>query len=83
MEETTYHLIENYLDGNLTKEALDAFEARLQNDAALAKKVHLLKEVNTTLGDPIRQNIQGQLNDLGATYFQQSVVAKKKVQSLR
>ncbi len=82
MEETTYHLIENYLDGKLTKEELAAFEARLQADAAFAQKVNLFREVETTLGDPVRQNIQAQLDNLGETYFQQPVVAKKKINLL-
>ena len=58
MEETTYHLIENYLDGKLSKAELAAFEIRLKNDAAFAKRVTLFKELQTTLGDPIRQNMR-------------------------
>lgn len=82
MEETTYHLIENYLDGNLAKEELAAFEARLQTDAVFAQRVNLFREIETALGDPVRQNIQAQLDNLGETYFQDPAVAKKKINRL-
>lgn len=82
MEENTYHLIENYLDGNLSSEELSAFEARLHEDAVLAKRVNLFKEVEATLGDPVRQNMQAQLTTLGKTYFQEPVATKKKIRPL-
>ena len=81
MEEKTYNLIENYLEGNLSQEELSAVKTRLQSDPEFAQKVTLFEEVEDTLGDTTRQAIRGQLQTLGETYFTNSAT-KKKIKAL-
>jgi tetratricopeptide (TPR) repeat protein len=74
MSEMNHELIEQYLDGELTGEALLAFEKEMQASAELSNEVRLHKIVR----DDMMQSIQGRrkehalaetLDDLGRSHF--------------
>lgn len=63
-------LIEKYLNGELTGSALEQFESRLQQEEDLAKRLKFHQDLESTLKDPKAIDIQRQLDDLGAAFFQ-------------
>lgn len=62
--------IEDYLDGKLSNKELKEFEKTLQDDAQLAKKVKVTKEVNQTIAQETQlKAFKAQLNQLNENYF--------------
>lgn len=57
-----------YLGGTMSPEELAAFEARLQQDAALAQEVTLHREVGETLSDTVEPQLADQLQAIGKEY---------------
>lgn len=66
-EESTWMLIEDYLDGHLDQAAVHAFEQRMQRDAELSKQVRLARlaqvAVEKAYHQELRQRIQPWLDD--------------------
>lgn len=74
MTEEQYHIIEQYVNGELSNEALTAFEQQLQHDSELAEAVQLFQMMNTEMpallvnkkgGDDLKKNLQ----QLSAAHF--------------
>ncbi len=57
-----------YLDGTLSPEDHAAFEARIQQDTALAQEVALHREVHETLSDTVEPQLEAQLQAIGDEY---------------
>lgn len=63
-EPSTYERIEAYLAGSLTGTALDSFEKELNINPQLAKEVELHRKLQEELGDPIKRQLRGILEDI-------------------
>ncbi|HRH61225.1 MAG TPA: hypothetical protein PL045_11675, partial [Chitinophagaceae bacterium] len=67
MTEEQYHIIEQYVNGELSGDALTAFEQQLQHDSELAEAVHLFQMMNNEMpavlankkgGEDLKKNLQ-------------------------
>ncbi len=63
-KEQLYELIEQYLDGTLSVEALATFEKRLQTEPELAKEVTLHRKLQEELGNAQKRQLRSKLDVL-------------------
>jgi hypothetical protein len=75
-EDQTYQLIENYLNGQLSGEELNAFEKELSQNPALKKKVRAHKLANEMVIELRLQNIQSILSEEKLNYGRKTLWKK-------
>ena len=87
MNEFNYDIINDYVSGELSGDALLAFEKELQTNEALAKEVAIFKTIQEELGSQFKnksdsENLRQTLENLNQTYFEKpkaKVVSMKKI----
>ena len=62
MDENTYHLINDYLDGSLRGRALDKFKAELKTDSALQEAVAEQQVIIAAIESAREQELKSYLN---------------------
>ena len=87
MNEFNYDIINDYVSGELSGDALLAFEKELQTNEALAKEVAIFKTIQNELGSQFKnksgsENLKQTLGKLNETYFEKpkaKVISMKKI----
>jgi len=74
MKEFDHDMINQYLDGEMNAEELNAFETAMQQDADLKNEVELLRDVNATLKiklhpDENEMALRSSLKEMNAEFF--------------
>ena len=77
--EELYHIIEQYLGGNLDAEEQTAFEKRLADDPQLAREVNLHRKIHEELGNAPKRNLRAKLDQLRQEFTEEE---KNKVISI-
>ena len=77
MSEINYEIISQYLDGELTGDALAAFEKQMQENADLAAEVNIYKTIEAEQTFNIKhraekENLTSSLHELNKTYFKKN-----------
>lgn len=67
-DQETYELIEQYLEGKLEGEQLEAFEQALREDSSLAKELELQRSVQVLLAEEDVQELDEKLSELRKDY---------------
>ncbi|WP_445731026.1 tetratricopeptide repeat protein [Mariniflexile sp.] len=83
MDEQDYILFENYLLGELSKEEIIAFEARLENDSKFNESFKTYKELSSFLehkfeNETISTAFQNNLKNISKAYFEKQEAPKKR-----
>lgn len=83
MEDQDYILFENYILGELSKEELNAFEARLISDSKFSDSFNTYKELSAFLEDTIENEessaaFQNNLKNISNKYFDKQETIKKR-----
>ena len=77
-DETTYDLIDRYLNGELSGEELSAFEARKNSDSALAQEIEISATMKAFLSDSVENDLRKNLQELGEGFVIETEEVKKK-----
>ena len=77
MSEINYEIISQYLDGELTGEALTAFEKQMEEDASLAAEVTIYRTIEAeqsfiTKHSAEKETLAGSLQELNKTFFKKN-----------
>jgi hypothetical protein len=77
MSDINYEMIDQYLEGELSGEALLAFEQEMKTNPALAKEVDLYRKINEEMSMQVQQEkeeqaLSGNLKKLNEQYFKKS-----------
>lgn len=77
MSEVNYEIISQYLDGELTGEALAAFEKQMQEDAELAAEVNIYRTIESdqlfaTKNKAEKEKLAASLEELNKDYFKKT-----------
>ena len=85
-KEQFYYMIEQYLDGTLSGEALKAFEQRLQTEPDLVEEVTFHRKLQEELGDAQKRQLRSKLDVLRNEFIQKEdskIVAIDRKQNFR
>ncbi len=86
MDEATYILFENYLEGLLSEEERVAFEKRLEENAEFASHFETYREMSNHLSHQFsegRSDLKSQLDEIGTAYFEGSQTEKKETKVIQ